>query len=100
MIENTDDKDILTLKLDECLKNCDLILKGIELAIVIFFSEKSKAVCLKLNKNDSAIDDIIFEFNQRLPVLKFENTNNLILGWFDDTRVRYLNSFMFFYRLL
>jgi hypothetical protein len=43
-----------------------------------------------LNKEDSKIDDVIFEFKEKQPAIKFMSCEFFpvnVLGWFDDTKV-------------
>ena len=87
---NSEENDVLLLKLEKDFLECDLIIDGIKLAIAIFFSEKSKQVCLHLNVDDSNVDDIIFEFKKKTPIIRFMNFDSpgkVIYGNFDDHKV-------------
>ena len=82
---------MLIFKIDKDLLECDLIIKSIELAVTIYFSEKSKQDCLNLNKDGSNINDIIDEFRSKRPIIQFkaEYEKNVISGRFNDNMVNF-----------
>ena len=86
-IKEGNEKEVIVFNINNIPKNSDLILQAIKLAVAIFFSDKTKKICLQINKVGMEVNDIIMEFNQLLPVIKFEQTDDKVNGWFNNNQV-------------
>jgi hypothetical protein len=75
-LSNRTTKEFALFKLENESFDSKLITEAIQLGISVFFSDKSKQICLDLNKDDLDCESIIDEFNKEKPVIKFVDKIN------------------------